>query len=74
MNAAKHVVNLMGSKRAMDDFNKINELIEQYARRVIEDSFTDGLFRADGFNRMIAELDRDYERLVQNARADLSIG
>lgn len=64
-------LDLLGSKRAMDDYKKIDELIERYGQELLDDALTTGVFRAAKLRALIDDADSAFEELMEHARNDL---
>ena len=64
---------LLGSKRAIADYNRIKKVFDDYAKEAVREAQSDRIFRARKYNAMIGDMDKAIVCLIANAKADLGL-
>jgi len=64
---------LLGSKRAIADFNRIKKVFDDYAEEVVREAQSDRIFRARKFNTMMEDMNKGIACLIANAKVDLGL-
>lgn len=62
---------MLGSVRAMADYQELEDRINRYSREVISEATSSGIFKADQLRQLVRDVDVALKNLAEHARTDL---
>lgn len=62
---------MLGSARAMTDYQELEDLITRYSQEAVNEAASSGLFKAAQLKLLVGDVDIALKKLAEHARADL---